>query len=335
VQPIDTDSSDRASVPSLGIRKWGEGVPTLGGKQFWNDFRWWYGLRLQQHQLTRHWRVLSPHNRRLVWGSLPHVWKNFLELKQSIPAQPMAKAVILLHGLIRTSSSLRRMGETLRENGWEFVIDFRYASTRATISQHAAALRSVVRGLPADTRLSFVCHSMGNIVLRHAIGDWQRRFGDRRFLERMDRVVMLAPPNQGSAIARTLAWTGIFQWITGHAGLQLGRDWPELESHLGIPPCPFAIIAGDVAAGPWNPLVPAPSDLIVSVEETDLPGATERLIVPSIHSLLMADPQVQAATARFLAGGSCHAKAQPPEGHLDGQPSADSTTGLDGISDPT
>jgi hypothetical protein len=287
------------------------GFPTLGGKQFWTDFRWWQGWRLQQHQVTGHWRVLSPENRRQASGAWRTCWQHFAERRQTVVAPPMPKAVILLHGLIRTSRSLRRMAAALQAHGWETVIDFRYASTRATMAKHAAGLRSVVRGLPAETRLSFVGHSMGNIVLRHAIGDWQRRPSQRHVLERMDRVVMLAPPNQGSAIARTLAWTGLFQWVTGRAGLQLGRRWSHLEADLGIPPCPFAIIAGDVSAGRWNPLVPSPNDLIVSVQETDLPGATERLVVPSIHSLLMDNPQVLDATVRFLGGNSCRQANSP------------------------
>lgn len=278
------------------------GTPTLGGKQFWTDFRWWHGLRLQQNQVTRNWRVLSAQNRRLASGDLKSCLRNYREQKSQIFELPADRVVVLVHGLMRTSSSLKRLGRYLETQGWPTVVDFRYASSRATISCQAMALHSVIKHLPGAPRLSFVGHSLGNIVIRHLIGDWQRSENGQSFLDRLGRIVMLAPPNQGAAIARALGYTGLFQLITGRAGTQLGSGWPEIESRLAVPPCHVAIIAGEASFGPWNPLVPAPSDLVVAVAETSLPSVKDHMVIPAIHSFIMENQQVQEATAKFLNG---------------------------------
>ena len=141
---------------------------------------------------------------------------------------------------------------------------------------------------------------MGNIVVRHYLGDLQR-CGENAKLQRIQSVVMLGPPNQGAAIATQLAKTGIFGWIAGKGGLELGPGWDEFHSRLATPPCPFGIIAGDLPNSiPSNPLVEGASDFVVSVEETRLEGATDTLNVPRVHSFLMDGPDVQAATAQFI-----------------------------------
>lgn len=254
--------------------------------------------------MTRHWRVLSPLNRCLKSGDIRSCLTAFNEYRAEIPENPTERIVVLVHGLMRTSSSLKSLGRFLSKNGWPVVVDFRYASSRATISRHAAALSAVVKHLPGQPRLSFVGHSLGNIVVRNMIGDWQRSSMARKYLNRLDRVVMLAPPNQGSSLARALGYTGVFQLVTGRTGLQLGGKWKEVEAQLAVPPCPVAIISGDAKLGRWNPVVQSPSDLIVSVAETELPGAAERLIVPAIHSFIMENRRAQEATARFLNGAS-------------------------------
>lgn len=299
-----TESPQRwgeAGRPSVWTFAW----PTLGGKQFWTDFRWWHGLRLQQHQLTNHWRVLSPTDRRLAWGSASDCVEEFHRQQDQLgdPWSQLPRplpVVVLLHGLMRSSASLRGLAQYLVRHGCGSVVDFRYASARASLQRHAAALTSVVKHLPGRPRVSFVGHSMGNIVVRHAIADWQASPGGASLLARLQRVVMLAPPNQGAAIARALAVTGLFQILTGRPGTELGRQWQATHARLATPPCPFAVIAGQARLSAWNPLVENPNDLIVSVAETELLGAAEHLVFDGIHSFLMDDPRVQAATAEFL-----------------------------------
>ncbi len=289
-------------------------LPTLGGMQFWTDHRWLGGWRIQQNVLTGHFRLLDPYNIRHAWGSQAACEA---ELNRRLPSIPIPKqanhAVVLLHGLMRTSRCMQAIAEDVNTAELGMPVRFEYASTRAPIAEHAAALREVIEKLPGEPDISFVGHSMGNIVVRHAIGDWQKH-DPHRVLPRLRRVVMLGPPNQGATIARRLSALGLFGMITGKGGLELGPAWEDLQSHLAIPPCPCAVIAGDVSnAAIKNPLLEGPGDFVVSVEEAKLEGAS-LLIIPSLHSFLMDDQRARSATLRFLQGGSLEESAQtaPP-----------------------
>jgi len=273
-------------------------TPTLGGKQLWTDFQWRSGWRIQQNVLTKHWRLLDLNNVRQAWGSRAAC---DAELNQRQPnnLMPTTRAIVLMHGLGRTGSSMRGLAKYLEENGFGTTICLEYASTRDSISHHAAALRDVICGLPSDVRLDFIGHSMGNIVVRHAIGDWQQ--ANDSVLSRIEHVVMLGPPNQGASIARQLARTGVFGFVAGEGALELGKKWSDLELKLATPPCPFGIVAGRLAESSFsNPLVEGAGDFVVSVEETKLDGAADFLEVPVLHSFLMDSPEVQRAVGSFL-----------------------------------
>ena len=181
------------------------------------------------------------------------------------------------------------------------VIRFSYASSRRSVADHAEALAEVLHGLPQQTELCFVGHSMGNIVVRHLIGDLQRHGDPHSILDRSRAMVMIGPPNQGAAIARRLSSLGIFGVVTGPGGLELGPEWDALEARLAVPPFPFAIVAGDRSESPvQNPLVEPQGDFIVSVNEAKLDGAEQFVTVDGLHSFLMRDEEVIRFTTEYL-----------------------------------
>jgi hypothetical protein len=271
-------------------------LPTIGGRQFWTDHRWQKGWRIQQNAITGHWRLLDPGNVRVAWGSRA-ACEQELDRHQ-FDRHSRQRHIVLIHGLFRSAASMQKLRRVLEDHNLGQTVLFEYASSRAAIADHADALREVVAGLPPEAPLSFVGHSMGNIVLRHAFADWEAA-ADQAVLGRVKSVVMLGPPNQGAAIARQLAKMPVYGWLAGQGGLELGPDWKQLEQRLGVPPCPVGIVAGRLPEGFTNPLVGEAGDFVVSVEETRLPGA-ELLEVNQLHSLLMDDPRVQQATAAFI-----------------------------------
>ena len=274
-------------------------TPTVGGKQFWTDHVWRRGWRIQRNAVTSHWRLLNGKNVRYAWGSRQQC-QSVLDQHVTDASIAASEIVVLLHGLIRSSASMHGLGKHLEDDLKCQAVYFEYASTRSSISDHAAALAELVDSLPPSLPLHFVGHSMGNIVVRHYIGDLQRS-GQTEKLSRIKSVVMLGPPNQGAAIATQLAKTGIFGWIAGKGGLELGPGWHEFHSRLATPPCPFGIVAGNLTDSVRsNPLVEGASDFVVSVEETRLDSATDTLNVPRLHTFLMDGPDVQVATAQFI-----------------------------------
>ncbi len=279
----DDDPAAFTNLPNLRL-------PTIGGKQFWTDHCWQNGWRIQQNAMTGHWRLLDPENVRFAWGSRA-ACEAELATRQPAAVRDRVEHVVLVHGLFRSAGSMQKLGEFLEEDRTRRIVCFEYASTRGSIGEHAAALREVVEGLPPDVPLSFVGHSMGNIVIRHAIGDWEAA-SDEQVHTRVQAIVMLGPPNQGAAIARQLAKVEGYGWIAGQGGLELGPEWDSLEPKLAVPQCPVGIIAGRLPNGFANPLVGEAGDFVVSVEETRLPGGT-MLEVNQLHSLLMDNATVQ------------------------------------------
>lgn len=302
--------------------------PLTDGGQFWTDWLWRRGYRLQSCAVQPRWRVVDPEGRGRLVGSRQQAEAELDRLAGPAgdwdDADSPAHIAILLHGLMRTRRCMKRMEQNLlapaagvagpaagtadptagSADRWprvDAVARVDYASTRQSVAEAAAGLVSLVEGMPRRSRLSFVGHSMGNIVLRYALGSWQVG-GDRRgVLGRMHRVVMLGPPNHGAAIARLLAKTKLFGWVVGGGGLSLGPAWDRIESHLGTPPCRFAIVAGDLS--PYrivNPLVAPRSDLVVSVDEAKLPGADPFLTIPVAHSTMMTSRRVIAFTVGYL-----------------------------------
>lgn len=291
-------------------------LPTLGGKQFWTDHCWKDGWRLQENALTGHWRVLNPSNVRYGWGTREEC-QAILDEHLPSPLRAERHVVVLLHGLMRSGSSMQKMAQAVEEAGLGRAILFEYASTRRGIAEHAAAFREFLESIPGQPRIDLIAHSMGNIVVRHALADYQQQGDPRGLLERLGGLAMLGPPNQGADIAKQLGRLGLFETVTGRGGMELGPAWAALEERLAIPPCPFMIVAGDLSES-WmfNPMVSGPSDLVVRVEETYLPGARDHHSVHVLHSFLMNDPEVQRLVINFLVQlpgpHSIDARTSPP-----------------------
>jgi pimeloyl-ACP methyl ester carboxylesterase len=295
---------------------WNVELPTLGGKQFWTDHRWWNGWRVQYNSTLDHWRLIDPNHVRKAWGGKQAMLDELQRIQSAAPSSSAPKEVVfLMHGLMRTSGSMKPIEAELARVDAQILeihpeshsarqaIPFSYASTRDPIAKHAAAFRELVENLPGTPQISVVGHSMGNIVFRHAIGDWQRNGDPQGVLPRLNRVVMLGPPNQGSAFAKRLSRMGLFEMITGNSGMQLGPAWENFGHALGTPPCPFGIVAGDISKSPiQNPLIKGASDGVVTVEEARLDGLTEIVSVPVLHSFLMSNPTAVRATVSFLSG---------------------------------
>jgi len=279
-------------------------LATLGGTQFWTDLRVVGQWRVQRNSYFGHCRLLDHENERQAWGSEQECSKVLdQKIADGIVHPYKGKVVILLHGLVRTWKSMEPMAVHLRKQGYQCVL-FRYASSRNDVGTHSLCLRRVIEGLgPEVTEINFVAHSLGNIVIRHYVGDCQRD-PVRVVNPAIHRMVMIGPPNQGSRMARLLSNTLAFKVVAGAAGLQLSGDWKSLESKLATPEFEFGIIAGGLGDGtPNNILLPGKDDFTVAVDETRLVGARDFYVDQLFHSTMMAQPSVLERTTRFLKHG--------------------------------
>lgn len=206
------------------------------------------------------------------------------------------EVVIALHGLARNGASMRTLAERIRVGGYRVeVID--YPSTKATLEELLAGIDGAIHDCCAEApRIHFVTYSLGGILARAYLATDP--------LPQLGRVVMLAPPNQGSEWVDRLGSYRTFRATYGPVGSDLGTAPDNLPQRVAVPHFEFGVIAGTVAINPlgWL-LIPGDSDGTVSVENTKLPGMSDFLTVPHSHTFIMNAPAVAEATLHFLETG--------------------------------
>jgi hypothetical protein len=213
--------------------------------------------------------------------------------------------VLVLHGLGRTRISNEDMVEFLRAKSKYTVLSVGYASTQADVASHAQALARVIENLGERVdEISFVAHSLGNIVIRHYLSDQTDAANGRRPDPRIKRIVMIGAPNNGARMAEIFGQNTAFERVLGKSGRAMAREWNDLQKHLAVPQVEFGIIAGGKQDGNgYNPFLDGDDDFIVKVEETRLPGARDFIVIDGLHAILMSNPDVQKAALRFLQHG--------------------------------
>ncbi len=286
------DATAAAGVPPFNLP-----FPTMGGRQIWADQFMRHGWRIQRNVFTDHFRLLDPGNIRRAWGSYEHCRTRFDDhiRRAETPAQS-DHIVMLVHGLGRSSSAFAAMEDALRQAGIT-TANINYPSTRQGISAHADDVQRIIESFEDIQSISFVTHSLGALVIRDLLargGAWRDRMDVRR-------IVMIAPPNQGSQLAKRLSAIPAFHWLTGESGQDLAS---EVARNLPVPDAEIGVIAGGRGSEQgFNPILSGDDDGFVAVSETHLDGMDDFLLVNTTHGLIDDHPLTIAATIAFLNDG--------------------------------
>jgi len=200
------------------------------------------------------------------------------------------------------------MAEALIEEGFE-TINVDYPSRDQPIEDLAplaiGAGLNGCRAIDGVERVHFVTHSLGGILLRYYLTD--------NDIPELGRVVMLAPPNQGSVAVDKLRGVPGFDWMNGPAGQQLGKDADSLPLKLGPANFEVGIIAGNRSIDPvTSAILPNPDDGRVSVADTKLAGMSDFAVVDHSHAFIMRMREPIRLTVRFLRNGRFDGES-PPE----------------------
>ncbi len=269
----------------------------LNRAQLWEERGVYTGWHVQAHILTGRCRLLDRTGVVRASGTQDACSAALVRARADQGLATVSDhLVVLLHGMGRSPWIFKKMEAALRQAGYETVA-VAYPSLTRDLDGHADHLQALLDGLGGARRVSFVTHSLGGIVLREALAReaaWQERL-------EVGRVVMLAPPNQGSELASALDDWRLYHAIGGPSAGQMVKG-----STFAVPPprVEIGIIAGGQAGGKgFNPFLSADNDGIVTVAETELQAARDWLVVPAIHTLIASHPETIAATLAFLEKG--------------------------------
>ena len=252
------------------------------GTQLWADTRWRDGWRVQRRWDGQASRLLDPSGRIVCRGS-DRECERALDSACSAPP-PADHLVVLLHGLGRTRRSLARLDRGLMEAGFT-TARLDYPSTRGPIETHAETVAELLDHMSTPHKLSFETHSLGGLIVRRLLSY------ESTWRSSVERIVMVAPPNQGASLAASLDRGNVMRGILGASYGQIAEGF---ATRLPVPDVPVAIFAGDVPG--------VPGDGLVSIDETRLEGAAEHHVVPAVHTFVMNHPAVIRGAVAFLSG---------------------------------
>ncbi|MEM7432486.1 MAG: alpha/beta fold hydrolase [Pseudomonadota bacterium] len=208
------------------------------------------------------------------------------------------ECVVLLHGLNRSWRAMQPMAQALHDAGYS-TANVDYPSQSGDIEKLAGLAVSTglneCRRAGAD-QIHFVTHSIGGILLRYAHEDSP--------IPDLGRVVMLAPPNQGSELIDVAGEWPTIDLFAGEAGLQLGTDADSIPSQLGPVDFELGVIAGTGSVSPiMSAVLPSPNDGKVSVASTQVDGMDDFLVIKTSHRYITQHEAVIVNTQSFLDTG--------------------------------
>lgn len=206
--------------------------------------------------------------------------------------------VILLHGITKSPKMMLLLEKQLNQAGY-ITHNIHYPSTSFTIEILAQQkLAPIVEHVSTTaTRLHFVTHSMGGIVLRAYLQDLS--------VNNVGRIVMLAPPNRGSEVTQFFKSWLLYKWIYGPAGQQLGiKGKQAIYQQFNGVDIETGIIAGNWTFEFWfRWLFKDSNDGKVSIKSTTLDNIHDHLVVPFSHANIVRSQYVARQVVRFLKLG--------------------------------
>lgn len=196
------------------------------------------------------------------------------------------REVILVHGLWVPALVMTPLAARLQAAGFRCHL-FEYPGRDRPLEAHAERLARFAQDVgPAH----FAGHSLGGLVVLDTL--------ERRREVQAGNVLLLGAPVRGNFAGRRLARHGWGRWFLG-ASEPL---WREGRGAHWTRPEPLGVLAGTLPLGLGRLFGPLPgaSDGVVRVDETEVAGMRERIVLPVSHSAMLISARVAAQAVSFL-----------------------------------
>lgn len=195
------------------------------------------------------------------------------------------RAVIIVHGLLHRAMMMRKAAKALRQLRSDDIYLYDYRTTRKNIYEHGndfASFLADINKMYPETAI--IAHSMGGLVTRVALQQPEAA-------AKVKTVVMVAPPNHGSAVAA--------KWVDNFAPTPfLVRVLPDLSDH------PESVVHTlPAVTGCRLGIITMRHDRKVTMASTWLTGADAQLIMDGRHCRFLFDPAVIKAADFFIKNG--------------------------------
>lgn len=217
---------------------------------------------------------------------------------EAVADNDKGRCVVVLHGLARSASSLRKMASVLNSAGYAVAnVDYPSRHFRIADLSEVVVEAGVAQCRANNARLiHMVGHSLGAILIRDYLY--------RHEVSELGRVVMLAPPNHGSAVVDNLQHLPGVVWFNGPAFLQLGTGDNSVPRQLGPITVDTAVIAGTRSINLLlSTFLENPDDGKVSVNSARVDGMCALLTLPVSHPFIMKNDISIAQTLHYLNNG--------------------------------
>jgi len=188
--------------------------------------------------------------------------------------------VVLVHGFGAKRLWMRILERRLQKCGYA-TNNWSYVSLIGSLEGHARRLRTLLDELaPSQEVVHLVGHSMGAIIVRLALS-----YGP---ISSLGRVVLIAPPNHGSPVARVF---GPLVWPVCPAASELSSHPDSYVNQIDE--------LFDVQVG----VIGARFDLTVPVASTMLNSQSDHVCVAATHNSLLFQGTVACHVDAFLSTG--------------------------------
>lgn len=194
--------------------------------------------------------------------------------------------VVLAHGLWVPAVVMTPLAARLAQAGFRCHL-FSYHGRERPLDAHAERLARFAREVgPAH----FVGHSLGGLVVLHAL--------EQHRSVAAGNVLLLGSPVRGNFAGRRLAQHGWGRWFLGASEAL----WREGRAARWTRPEPLGVLAGTtpIGLGRLFGALPGANDGVVRVEETEVDGMRERIVLPVAHSTMLVSARVAAQAVSFL-----------------------------------